>query len=209
MKRIGIVCAMEKELALIDKSSERAGTEIRAVLSGIGKVNAALATLKLIYEFQPDFILSAGAAGSLDAACRQGELILGAKVSYHDVWCGKDVGAGIIQGLPAEFPADAELLEKAAAICPEARVGRIITGDQFYLDEAEDRRQKELYPDALAVDMESAAIAQTCFLEKVPFLSLRIISDIHGENQSDSYTSFWNNPAETSFHAVSRIISAI
>ena len=210
MKKAGIIVAMQKELGLIGPLPGTEGVQIRTVLSGMGKVNAAVATLKLIMEFRPDFILNLGAAGSLDPDCVLGTTVLGARTSYHDVWCGAEAGENGAHGIAVDFDADPGLLEKAASLLPGARVGRIVTGDQFFISEEEDRRQKTLYPDALAADMESAAIAQTCQMEGVPFLSIRVISDIHSDaGQAESYASFWDgasSPAGEAFRSIRRII---
>ena len=89
--------------------------------------------------------------------------------------------------------------------------GLICTGDQFFISLDEDRRILSLYPDGLASDMESAAIAQVCRRYGVPFLSFRTISDIHTgeEAQRTSYENFWNDMADNSFTLLARLLESI
>ncbi len=208
--KVGIICAMKSELDLVSSADFGVRNQVRCVLSGMGKVNAAVATTRLIYEYGPDCIINAGVAGSLDSNIREGSVVVGAKTAYHDVWCGGETPLGMVEGFPQRFSAHPALLEAALGCAPGLRSGLIITGDQFYLDEREDRRQKLLYPDALAVDMESAAIAHVCHIFDVPFLSFRIISDSHDDGQQlKNYTDFWQSMAERSFGVIDALMHSL
>lgn len=208
--KVGIICAMKSELDLVSSADFGVRNQVRCVLSGMGKVNAAVATTRLIYEYGPDCIINAGVAGSLDSEIREGSVVVGAKTAYHDVWCGGESPLGMVEGFPQRFSAHPALLEAAIGCAPGLRSGLIITGDQFYLDEREDRRQKLLYPDALAVDMESAAIAHVCHIFDVPFLSFRIISDSHDDGQQlKNYTDFWQSMAERSFGVIDALMHSL
>ena len=208
--KVGIICAMKSELDLVSSADFGVRNQVRCVLSGMGKVNAAVATTRLIYEYGPDCIINAGVAGSLDSDIREGSVVVGAKTAYHDVWCGGESPLGMVEGFPQRFSAHPALLEAALGCAPGLRSGLIITGDQFYLDEREDRRQKLLYPDALAVDMESAAIAHVCHIFDVPFLSFRIISDSHDDGQQlKNYTDFWQSMAERSFGVIDALMHSL
>ena len=208
--KVGIICAMKSELDLVSSADFGVRNQVRCVLSGMGKVNAAVATTRLIYEYGPDCIINAGVAGSLDSEIREGSVVVGAKTAYHDVWCGGESPLGMVEGFPQRFSAHPALLEAALGCAPGLRSGLIITGDQFYLDEREDRRQKLLYPDALAVDMESAAIAHVCHIFDVPFLSFRIISDSHDDGQQlKNYTDFWQSMAERSFGVIDALMHSL
>jgi adenosylhomocysteine nucleosidase len=201
---------MKSELDLVSSADFGVRNQVRCVLSGMGKVNAAVATTRLIYEYGPDCIINAGVAGSLDSDIREGSVVVGAKTAYHDVWCGGESPLGMVEGFPQRFSAHPALLEAALGCAPGLRSGLIITGDQFYLDEREDRRQKLLYPDALAVDMESAAIAHVCHIFDVPFLSFRIISDSHDDGQQlKNYTDFWQSMAERSFGVIDALMHSL
>lgn len=198
MRKIGIICAMTSELELLQDTGF--GDNVRCVLSGMGKVNAALCAEGLIRDFGADAVISTGVAGSFAEGVREGDMIIARCTAYHDMWCGYGCAMGRLQGFPQRFRTDDELFDTAVRFAPQARQGLIITGDQFYISEDEDRRQKELYPDALAVDMESAAIAQVCRIREVPFLSVRLISDTHNDGRQDEhYRNFWERDSREAF----------
>lgn len=209
MRKIGIICAMQKELDRLVKEFPEGGN-IKCVLSGIGKVNAAVATERLISDFKPDCILSIGVAGTFVEGLNEGETVIVSRTAYHDVWCGSKFPFGQMMGLPQYFESDPQLLECAKANIENARTGLLCTGDQFYISQEEDERQKRLYPDALAIDMEGAAVAQVCHLHNMPFLALKIISDNHVDgHQMAHYEDFWKNMADRSFTAVRQLLNAI
>lgn len=88
--------------------------------------------------------------------------------------------------------------------------GLIISGDKFITAADELAHLKQKFPQALAVDMESAAIAQTAFMLKTPFISLRLISDTPGvKHHQEQYENFWRNAAETSFNTLKALLNNI
>ena len=141
---------------------------------------------------------------------------------YHDVYCGKAIDAttvyGQVQGLPARFKADPFLLQKALELggqtsspsSPRIHPGLMVTGDWFVDSKEKMREIVALFPEARAVDMESCAIAQTCFLNKVPFISFRVISDmpLH-DTDASQYHDFWATIAQNSFQVTRRFIDSI
>ena len=177
--------------------------EVVAAMSGIGKVNAALTAQRLINENRPDCIVSTGLAGGLDRSLQPGDLVIGNQCAYHDVWCSMGNEWGQVQGLPTRFNADTQLLACALQVETTATVreGLIATGDQF-VDTAEgvDAIRKHV-PDALACEMESTAIAQTCYLNQVPFLAVRLISDTPGatSDHARQWETFLNEMSDQSF----------
>lgn len=204
MGNIAIVCAMQKELDLIRTLS---ADNIHCRLSGIGKVNAALTANDLIEDTNPDYVLSIGVAGTFARGLEEGDVVIAERVAYHDVWCGEGNVPGQVDGCPKFFECDPSLVEKAARAIPDAKAGLVISGDQFYISLEEDMRQKAMYPDALAVDMESAAVAQTCLRHGVPFLAVKVISDTHLDGrQAEHYDDFWSSMAAKSFSALSRFL---
>ena len=182
---------------------------------GIGKVNAAVGTAELLRQFAPDCVVSTGVAGGIDASLRVMDVVAGASVVYHDVWCGEGNVYGQVQGLPAVFSAHPVLLSHALAMDKaggESRVygGLICTGDRFITDRPSLDAIKARFPQGLAVDMESAAIAQTCYLYGVPFLSFRIISDTPGvDNHWQQYTDFWGTMADRSFRITRDFLASL
>ncbi|MBO5793675.1 MAG: 5'-methylthioadenosine/S-adenosylhomocysteine nucleosidase, partial [Bacteroidaceae bacterium] len=88
--------------------------------------------------------------------------------------------------------------------------GLICTGDQFITAKEELQKIKSAHPEGLAVDMESAAIAQVCHLHQIPFLSFRIISDTPGvENHFEQYLDFWGTMADKSFNVTKRFLESL
>lgn len=199
--KIAIIAAMESEIRLL---KELAFQDLIVAQTGIGKVNAALKTAEIIGLYQPDLIINSGVAGGLDKSLNIGDMVAGQTVCYHDVWCGAPNAQGQIQGLPPIFDADSKAL---AALDNTVVKGLILSGDQFIEDQSKLLALKANFPQALAVDMESAAVAQTCFLAHVPFLSLRLISDTPGvKHHQAQYDAFWQNAAENSFQTLKQVL---
>lgn len=169
---------------------------------GIGKVNAASGVTNLIIHYQPQCVVSTGVAGGIDACLGVMDVVVSQKVCYHDVFCGDELDPGQVQGLPRYFMGDEALVNTALAIESDVKVvpGVICTGDQFITNRQDLDVIKSKNPEGLAVDMESAAIAQVCHLYATPFVSFRIISDTPGaEGHMDQYLNFWDTLADKSF----------
>lgn len=219
---IGIIVAMSKEYALIVsqlKDKQEHNTDFcegtigknRIILakSGIGKVCSAVGALELIKQFAPDVIINTGVAGGIDASLDVADIVAGTEMVYHDVWCGDGNEYGQVQGLPARYRADHRLL-KAAQQVDRVKCGLICSGDQFITDRPALNAIKQRFQEALAVDMESASIAQVCHLYHVPFLSLRIISDTPGvDHHSEQYQHFWDNAPENNFKTLCQILNQL
>ena len=177
------------------------GSEVVVVQSGIGKVCAAAASVELIHFFQPDAIINTGAAGGLSPELAVMDVVAAEQTAYYDVFCGGEEGQ--VQDFPKYFDADAFLLEKVMENCVGLKKGLIVSGDRFVTSGDEAAKIRRLYPSALAVDMESAAVAQVCHLYQVPFLSLRVISDVPGaEGHIAQYENFWEKAGAESFETV-------
>ena len=223
--KIGIATAMASERSQIERLLEeresvvangrrfctcRIGrNEVVLGETGIGKVNAAIGAVAMIHGFHPDCLLSTGVAGGLDASLRVMDAVAASEVVYHDVDCGPDNEYGQVQGCPARFPADARLLAYARSLAVEGTTlatGLMASGDCFVARPEQIDAIRAHFPTALAVDMESGALAQTCHILGVPFLSLRILSDApNGDSDRFSqYTDFWDRIAGSAF-ALSRL----
>ena len=224
--KIGIIVAMHKELELLlpllqnSEESRMGGCEFHrgkvgrhdviVMQCGIGKVNAAIGTLILVNSFLPDFVINSGVAGGADSTVNVMDVVAGARVAYHDVWCGPESELGQVQGLPLYFHGAERLLD----LVPDREgihKGLICSGDQFIDTIEAVNRIKGNFPDALAVDMESGAIAQVCHLSKVPFLALRVISDSPGASHDNTrqYLDFWNDAPQETFNMVKDIITRL
>ena len=192
------------------------GNEVVLGETGIGKVNAAVGAAELIREFRPDCLVSTGAAGGIDASLRVMDIVVGTEVVYHDVDCGPGNAHGQMQGLPPRFATDPRLLaaarDAAERVADEARVtfGLICSGDQFISDRAALDAIKTAFPDGLAVEMESGALAQTCHLFGLPFLGFRVVSDTPGvEGHVQQYNDFWGTVADRSFAVARAFLEAL
>ena len=217
--KIGIIVAMQDELACVEgilesKNSVVADSgnvyivgamgehEIVLTQSGIGKVNAAVRTFELIDKYHPDIVINSGVAGGIDKTTRVMDMVVATHVVYHDVWCGEGNEYGQVQGLPERFTCDVELVSKVLKANDGKRVygGLICSGDKFITDKEELSAIKSRFPEGMACDMESGAIAQVCHICRIPFISMRIISDTPGvEGHWEQYTNFWELAPQQSF----------
>jgi len=213
-KKIGIIVAMDKELRQLQHLFD--SSQVRVEKCGIGKVNAALGAQCLINDFHPDVIISSGCAGGNGDDIDIQEVVVSTQLCYHDVYCGTAIDNttqyGQVQGLPARYEADPWLLSKATALDCGVRVhpGLIVTGDWFVDTKEKMRQIIGLFPEARAVDMESTAIAQTCYINQVPFISFRVVSDIPlRDTDASMYHDFWNTVAEHSFQVTRHFVESL
>ncbi len=213
---IGIIVAMDKELQLLlDLFSHEIVTtddqktfyvaslsgEKTLVItqSGIGKVNAAIATMELLHRYQPMMIISTGVAGAAQSDILPLQIVVATATAYHDVYCGPENLSGQVQGMPATFPADERLLAVATTL-DGVTTGLIASGDWFVDTIEKVRDILAIHPTAVAVDMESAAIAHVCYRHHCPCLAMRIISDNPLQPHSaDQYRNFWSTASHHSF----------
>ena len=226
--KLGIITAMGSEYdqlaqLLADKVEQNEGrhqyitghlgdNELVLMQCGIGKVNAAAGTADLIHAHHPDCIISTGVAGGIDKCLKVMEVVVSSRIVYHDVWCGEGNAYGQVQGLPLYFEGNRTLLDCALGLASETRIhdGLICTGDKFITDRMELNEIKKQFPDGLAVDMESGAIAHVCYLNKISFISFRIISDTPGvDHHFEQYLNFWGEMADRSFGVTHAFLSAL
>lgn len=203
------------------------GNRVILTQCGIGKVSAAVGASELIRRFHPDCLVSTGVAGGIDPCLKVTDVVASERLVYHDVWCGDGNEYGQVQGFPPLYEGSPSLLRHALSLNEaehkagsgtgnqsgiESRIhgGLICTGDQFITSRTELEAIKRRFPDGLAVDMESAALAQTCYLYGIPFLSFRIISDTPGvDDHAAQYADFWGTMAERSFQTTWAFLSTL
>lgn len=184
--------------------------EIVAMQCGIGKVNAAVGALTMIENFHPALIINTGVAGGAGGGAGILDVVVGERVAYHDTYCGPGTQWGEAAGCPRYFCPPASLLSLPQLSDNKVKKGLICSGDIFVSRPEEVARIKEIHPDVMAVDMESAAIAQVCHLKNVPFLCARVISDTPGEADNIAqYESFWEDAPRHTFEVLSSILKAI
>ena len=218
--KIGIIVAMDKELRQLQTLFD--SQDVLVEKCGIGKVNAALGAQRMINEFHPDVIISSGCAGGNGDDINIQDVVVSTELTYHDVYCGTAIDNstvyGQVQGLPARYQADPLLLEKAKAVANSSlftshfslHAGLIVTGDWFVDSRDKMRSIIEKFPDAKAVDMESCAIAQTCYINHVPFISFRVISDIPlRDTNASQYHNFWDTIADQSFQVTKTFVESL
>ena len=231
VQTIAVVGAMEQEIELLRESmanvkhvsfgkfsayeGELAGKRMVLVLSGIGKVNAAVSTSWVIHQFAPDCIINTGSAGGLGKGLKVGDVVIGETVAHHDV----DVTAfgyvwGQVPQLPAAFASDENLIrqaEKAAQVFEGAAVtqGLIVSGDRFVHSSEGVAEIRSHFPDVKAVEMEAAAIAQTCHQLEVPFVIIRAVSDSADEKADISFEEFLKTAAVSSAKMVTEIVKSL
>ena len=170
----------------------------------------AVNLLCMSQEHHPDVIISTSLAGGIDSKMQVMDVLAASQCVYHDVDCGSSLDCilGQVQGLPPRFDADKHLLAHASTVPTTTgerlMSGLICTGDQFITDRERQNVIKQNFPDGLACDMESAAIAQTCHLLGIPFLSLRVISDTPGrtDDHHQQWEDFLASMCDRSFHFV-------
>lgn len=227
--RIAILAAMDKELALlkeqvIDCREESHGHDIwyvgkigphEVVISkcGIGKVNSALKTYRIICDWQPELVINSGVAGGVDSCAPVGTILIADGAGYHDVWCGPGTLPGQADGSPAVFKPYPRGLSIAGELQSEDRniqLGLIASGDMFITKPEEIDKIKHIYSEAIACDMESASIAQACSEAGIPFMVVRVISDMPGNgNNIEEYQNFWTDAPVKTFNIIEMLLSRL
>ena len=232
MQRIGIIGAMAQEVNILAGQLDNAeryehagfvfhtgtrhGLEVIILQSGIGKVNAAVGTAILLERHQPDAIINTGSAGGFATDLAIGDVIISDEVRHHDVDAvvfGYELGQ--VPGMPAAYHADSRLRDIArGAIAAlgevNVREGMIATGDAFMADPERVATTRTQFPTMLAVEMEGAAIAQTCYLYDCPFVVIRALSDIPGSGDNHlSFEQFLDIAADHSSRMVDQMLIAL
>lgn len=186
--------------------------EVVVMQCGIGKVNAAMGALTMIDAFAPDYMVNSGVAGGTGSDAKIMDVVVGERVAYHDVWCGPGTEIGQVQGLPRFFEADGRLLNiEALRGFKNVKFGLIASGDCFVDSPEVMGRIKSIYPEVKAVDMESASVAQVCYVRNVPFISIRVLSDTPGEvnDNTSQYLDFWSKAPRQTFDVLKALLENI
>ena len=225
--KIGVIVAMDKELQLLlpllngYETSQINGytfhtgrigkASIIAMKCGIGKVNAALGTATLIDNFAPALIINTGVAGGTGGNAGILDIVAGTRIAYHDVWCGPGTEWGDAAGCPRYFHTT-QVVNSLPCLHEGDTVkhGLVCSGDIFVSDPEVVAHIRTLYPDVDAVDMESAAIAQVCYLRDIPFACIRVISDTPGADDNIAqYQNFWEDAPRHTFQTLSLVIEQL
>lgn len=232
MKKIGIIGAMELEVdTLKGKLTDRHtfhkssmvfeegllnNTPVVIVRSGIGKVNAGVCVQILIDDFKVTNIINTGVAGSLKNEINIGDIVLSTDAVYHDMdVSGLGYEIGIIPQMDTSyFKADEDMIQKAEVsckkTCPDIAVfrGRVVSGDQFISD----KEKKDFiisHFQGYCCEMEGCAIAHASYLNNVPFLIIRAISDKADNSAEMDYPTFERKAAEHSALLVEDLVATL
>ena len=193
-------------------SGQIRGKDVVVAQCGIGKVFAALATEAMILRYGVKEILNVGVAGSLSPRLGLLDIAVSDAVVEHDMDTsplGDPVG--LISGINiVKIPADRSLAERiantAAAMGKNCVVGTVASGDQFIADPARKQYIVDHF-DAIACDMEGAAIGHVCYVNKIPFAVIRSISDNASEDAgSMEYPTLCTHAAKQSQALMERLI---
>ncbi len=232
MVKIGIIGAMElevkelKEAMTVSEITKKANMEffegtlnnvpVVIVQSGIGKVNAALCTQILADLFQVTHIINTGVAGSLNVALDIGDILISRDALHHDMDVtifGYQLGE-VPQMGRREFPADERLAKLAKEACEKvnpdihAILGRVVSGDQFISgNEIKEKLIQEYQGDC--AEMEGASIAHGAYLNNIPFVIIRAISDKADNSAEMDYPAFEAAAAKHSAALVKELVKHI
>lgn len=233
---IGIIGAMDTEVAgliskidFLDKKSiygndfylgKIGDTDVVIAKSGIGKVNAGICTQIMIDRFEITALINSGIAGGLEPSLHIGDICIGSKMIQHDY----DLTPfGYVKGYipngsggdkPTEFESDkrlVDIVEKASdEISDSERVlkGTIVSGDQFIADLSKKKSLHEEF-DAIAAEMEGAAIAHCASHAGIPFVVIRVISDLANGDGPLSFEEFEKDATNLSIAITERAISLL
>lgn len=221
--KAAIICASDDELAPFLPELEKSETRTEAMLtlhcgkidkndiialySGVCKVNASVAAQVVINRYHPDVIINSGTAGAICKKLKLFDTVISTQTAYHDV--ADDILTEFHPFMPSLwFHADKRLLkaaEQSAKKCGRIFFGRSVTGETFITDEGRQRIIEKFDP--LAVDMESAAIAHVCYVNGVPFLSVRTITDTPDKTGVEEFEKNCKTASETAKRITLTIIS--
>lgn len=225
LMKIGIIGAMDTECEMIisqleDRVEKKiagftyhqgryADKEIVITVSSIGKVNSAVSTQIMINNFSPDFIINTGIAGGLDDRLKPLSMVIANKVTYHDF--DEDIMRDYYP-FQDYFKTDERAVMILDDILEEDKVhhytGLIVTGDQF-IESSEKKEELSGRFGALCVEMEGAAIGNTAFINDLPFVVIRCISDMADDGGKMTYDEFKVKASDESARTVLKFVERL
>lgn len=207
-------CAIHQQAGCKIYTGQLHGVEVVLVKSGIGKVSAGLATTLVLDHFKPELVINTGSAGSLSPFLKVGDIVVSNEVRYHDV----DVTAfgyepGQMAQCPVSFNAALSLVTLAEEIINRLGMhvvrGLVVSGDAFINGAERLVRIRQILPQAVAVEMEATAIAHVCYQFAVPFVVVRIISDVADQSSHLTFKEFLTVAAQNSSRLVEKIVQEL
>lgn len=213
MKKIGIIAAMQEEMNAIKEIMENTSVkqiyeltfiegkinkkDCVLVQCGVGKVNSSRVTQILIDNFEIEYIINVGSAGTANNELNIGDIVIGENLVQHDF----DITAfghkkGYISNVGETTKSDSKLIEKFKKVITEisykdykVKIGTIASGDIFCTENTMKEKINKKF-NADAIEMEGAAIAQVCYLDKIPFIVVRSISDSPNGNNNITFEKY-------------------
>ena len=209
---IGIICAAQEELDAVKNYMKNTIVEekfdlkfyvgdignrkLALTLCGTGKVNAARTTQSLVDNYNPDYIINCGVAGGISDVVKIGDIVVGEKLVQYDfdlTAFGREKGE-VSDKVGRFIHSDKALVEKAYGVIVrddsiKGLVGTIATADKFMTSYEEARKVSQEFS-ADCCEMEGAAVAQVCFLDNIPFIVIRSISDTPNDNNKIDFETF-------------------
>lgn len=224
---IAVIGAMDEEVELLkskleNREDDKAGgtyfhygsihnEEVVLIKSGIGKVNAAIATTLVLQKYQPEIVINTGSAGGFNPELEVGDLVVSSEVRYNDVDAtvfGYEYGQ--VPQMPAMYSADKQLVEQTKMCADQENIsieaGLILSGDSFMSGESEVDYLKKTFINPQCSEMEAGAIAQVCYRFDIPFVVIRALSDIAGKDAKQSYDQFLETASVNSANLVLSMI---
>lgn len=232
MSITGIIGAMDEEVSCLKSKMQvtrvikKASMEfvegllhdakVVVVRSGIGKVNAAVCTQVLVDDFNVNRVINTGIAGSLNKEINIGDIVVSTEAIQHDFDAtGFGYALGEIPRMETSlFAADESLAHLAKEVCEEVNPdicvfsGRVVSGDQFISDDERKKKIEENFQ-GLCTEMEGASIAQAAYLNQIPFVIIRAISDKADGSATIDYPAFEKKAIEHSVKLVENMIKRI
>lgn len=227
---IGIIGAMDEEIAFLKQRMTNIqqttiantlfiqGTlENRSIVllkSGIGKVNAAMATTILHEQYKPSCIINTGSAGGFLEELNVGDIVISTEVVHHDVdVTAFDYAYGQVAQMPPTYHANERLINKTMDAIKSINIqfakGLIATGDSFMDDENRVAFIRKKFPNMIAAEMEAAAIAQVCYQYNTPFVVIRALSDIAGKESVVSFDEFLDQAATNASKLIVELVKTV
>ncbi len=228
MAKVGILCAGDREFAPFlphlqgCKTSQKTmltfhegivcDTPIVALFCGVCKTNAAVAAQILIDTYHVDMVINGGTAGGMDASVGILDTVISTEIAHHDMQ--SNILTAFHPWMSSEyFYADEPLINLARiAIKPfehrhRIHFGRMVTGEAFISDERREGINAAFAP--LSVDMETASIAQVCYVNRIPFIAIRTITDDANHSASENFEKNCQTASEISKEIILALLSEL
>ena len=218
---IGIICAEEKELLEIkrlminikekniyEKTFYIGNIENKKIIlvkSNVGKVNSARVCQMLIDNFNIELVINVGTAGSVDNNLEIGDVVVASELFQYDFDVtpfGRKLGE--IENIGESIKVDNKLLNLFAGM--NVKKGIIASGDKFIVNKEEKDKIRNSFG-ALCIEMEGASIAQVCYLDKIPFLVIRSITDKLDGSSKVEFEMFLESSSKIAADILKNILS--